>query len=160
MKQKEWLMVIFGVLFLMIILGGVFWAKPTLVNNNYSLQVPNAIMNAPADYRINQQLEVYKKELREEYNRSVEDLNSKFNALISVLGIAVMVWVGLNISSLIDRRDLDKLIAKEKELAIQLEIKSKEVERITSQVATLNEDIEQIKRKMHNDAISRTMGAI
>lgn len=151
MRKKDGIMLMLEVLMFTLIVLGVFWAKPTIVNNNYYLQLSKDVTNTPVDYRVNQQLEIYKKELREEYNNTVQDLNTKFNSLITVLGIAVMVWVGLNISSLIDRRDLDKLIAREKELEIQLETKSKEVNEMTSRVTKLNEKIEEIDRKIFNN---------
>ena len=56
---------------------------------------------------IDAQLNAYKEELKAEYANSIDNLESRVDILMAIVGIAVSVWVSLNIFSVIERHQLD-----------------------------------------------------
>lgn len=61
------------------------------------------------------ELERYQEILQHNYTNSIESINTKFNVIISIIGIAVSVWVGINIYNLVDRVQLDNLKKEQEE---------------------------------------------
>lgn len=104
-----WIVISFCVILIII---AIFIYKPKITNKNYTLTLPQ---NSESNYVLNQQLEIYKNDLKDEYNQEVEQLNNKFNIIMGLLGVAITTWVGLNIYNFIDKRELENLTKKHNE---------------------------------------------
>jgi len=67
------------------------------------------------------QLEAHKEELKKEYSSYFEALETRFDILMAIVGIAVSVWVSLNIFTVIERHQLDATEKKLNETITKLE---------------------------------------
>lgn len=99
-----------------------------------------------------EQYEMYKRDLDRNYEVLMDTVDKKMNIGLSILGIAVTVWVGLNIYNVLKREDLeelkratDKIAKKVDEFVITLENQDKEVIRTRDEINSFEDKI----RKMN-----------
>lgn len=105
--SKKYILTFLSVLISAILIGIAIWgARPIQYNINNKIKIIDDKNNS---YLLNKQFEDYKNELKENYKESLESINTKFNTIIALIGLAITVWLGLNIYNAIEREELKKL---------------------------------------------------
>lgn len=109
-----------------------FLSKPSIVQSQIQLVVPDGV-DVNTELILIRQLDQYKQALQDSYESAVTALNTKINAMLALLGIAVSVWVGLNIYNYIERQELEKMRAElvesfRRELSGQIETAKAELD--------------------------------
>ncbi|MEJ8552748.1 tetratricopeptide repeat protein [Tepidibacter sp. Z1-5] len=136
--KKELVAISIVFLSLSIMFTGMFLINPKIINNNYSINLPKETLEKNLEeYKSIQQLERYKRELKEQYNDNIDYLNNKFNTMISLLGIAVSVWIGLNIYNILQKSELDNL--------------KQDIEKLSKKKGELEKSIISLKNKSKED---------
>ena len=123
---------------LTIILLGIYSFKPVIVNREYPM--PKNLVDNNSSYVLNNQLELYKKDLQEDYNNHINNLNTRFNMLMTIFGIAITAWVGLNIYSYIDKFEFN-------DIKNEAESLRNEINNLKEREETLREAISELEKK-------------
>lgn len=77
---------------------------------------------------------VYREELRNDYILRAEQLESNFNILMAVIGIAVTTWIGLNVYNIAEKKQVDELAIKAAQLEKEIAEAQKKLDEIEQQL--------------------------
>ncbi len=138
------IIVIFSVLVCVLLLIVGIIIKPTIVNTEYTITIDKAITGSDKEI-LSQELEKYKDDLKLNYAENIEQLNNKFNMLLALVGIAVTVWVGLNIYNLVDRAQIDNLAKKQKEITENITSIAASIDKFNVEIKEISIEIESIE---------------
>ena len=128
------------------ILVSAIFIRPTIVNSEYTITVDKTITGSDREV-LSQEFEKYKNDLKQNYAENIKQLNSKFNLLLALVGIAVTVWVGLNIYNLVDRVQIDILAKKQKDITESITGISNSISNFNSEIEVISTEIETIKNE-------------
>ncbi len=133
--------------------------RPTIVNTEYTVKVDSTITGSDKEI-LSQEFEKYKDDLKRNYTENIEQLNNKFNMLLALVGIAVTVWVGLNIYNLVDRAQIDILAKKQKEIAENIGKSQESITVLADAIDKVNKEKQELQQmiKEINESI-KTLGA-
>lgn len=92
-----------------------------------------------------EQYEMYKRDLDRNYEVLMDTVDKKMNIGLSILGIAVTVWVGLNIYNVLKREDLEKIVQETDKIKKNIE---KYDEKIISYEIILSDQEELVKKRI------------
>ncbi|WP_217077723.1 hypothetical protein [Clostridium baratii] len=108
------------------LIGIAIWgARPIEYSTKNIINVNKSVESTAL---LNKQFESYKDELKENYNENINSINNKFNIIITLIGLVITVWIGINIYNIISKEELKKLKISYKSLKEKfdnLEVKSK-----------------------------------
>jgi len=77
-----------------------------------------------------------------EVNTNMELMELKMNSLVGIIGVAVSVWIGLNIYNVVEKEEVAKMAEKIKHLESLIE--ESEIK-----IASMNEKIEQTEERIN-----------
>ena len=111
-----------------------------LISIEYNMKLTNietiqSVNKVSVDSR---KVEMYKKELKEENEKALEYIDKKVTLGISIVGIAITVWVALQIVSYIDKREVENI----KELLEELRTK---IARIDYNQGLVDDNIDKLR---------------
>ncbi|KNF06990.1 hypothetical protein CLPU_36c00060 [Gottschalkia purinilytica] len=108
--------------------------KQTVIN--VSKDTPNA------SYK---QIEAYKNEIRQEYEKSAKSIDDKINLGLAIIGIAVTVWIGLNIYNVIDKDHIKAIEDKAQGFKDEMKTIENEVQDFKDGIKTIENEVQSFK---------------
>lgn len=145
--EKYRLVPIILICFISITLIGIsiYGARPKQYNVSNKIMLEQGVENEEniSNKALKKEFDEYKKELKDNYKETIESMNTKFNLIISLLGVAVTVWVGLNIYNVIQRDAIEKI-------KNDMDKYKKIQEKLNDDRDNLKENIEKFKLELDN----------
>lgn len=135
------------------ILVSAIFVRPTIINTEYTITVDKTITGSDREV-LSQEFEKYKNDLKQNYAENIEQFNSKFNLLLALVGIAVTVWVGLNIYNLVDRVQIDILAKKQKHITESISMTNEELKNLRTGIEAIKGDKQDFEKKTQESILA------